>query len=473
MRVHRPRWSPYRYTRWRWHVLFAVIDALGWTFFAAFHVLRTARRWRHRNAAEQPVRSILLVQLDHLGDAILSLGLLRSIRERYPQARLHVAASRRNEELFSTCGLVDEVHLVPVTRFCRRGWRWIVEIVRWGWHLRRHRFDLAIDVRGDFPHAVLMWLAGARRRIGWSCGGGGFLLTDRAAYVPGRHEVLSRAAVAERLGIDITVPPKPRLEISEAALDWADAQLATLWPGHARANRAPLVALHIGAGTDAKRWPAEHWQQLAELLMLEPTASVVLVGTHDDTDVARQIEDTALGPRRSCLNLVGRLSLSQLAAVLRRADLFIGADSGPAHLAAAVGTPVIALFSGTNDPQQWRPWGTAVTVLRQAPHCSPCHREVCLWSDHPCMRGIAPEAVFHQAAEALGSAPSRVRIAHQSCIKAPKGIDAIEKAPIGRRQGGRRFASKTWWTMPTLRWVLATWMASVAAIYLWNMLAYR
>src|SRR5262249_10853147 len=153
-----------------------------------------------RPAPYDETRSILVVQLDHLGDAVLSLGLLRALRGHYPAARLHVLAAPWNVELLITSGSVDHVHVMKCPRFARRGgWKWQADLVRGSWRLRRHRFDLAIDVRGELPHAILMWLAGARRRVGWPCGGGGFLLTDGVPYVRGRHEVQSRAAIAKVL----------------------------------------------------------------------------------------------------------------------------------------------------------------------------------------------------------------------------------------------------------------------------------
>jgi ADP-heptose:LPS heptosyltransferase len=82
--------------------------------------------------------------------------------------------------------------------------------------------------------------------------------------------------------------------------------------------------------------------------------------------------------------------------LIAEAELFIGADSGPAHLAAAVGTPAIVLFSGTNRVEQWRPWGARVAVLRHEVACSPCHRQTCPWADHPCMTRLAPNEVLHQ-----------------------------------------------------------------------------
>jgi lipopolysaccharide heptosyltransferase II len=375
----------YRYTRWRWHIVFAAIDLLGWCLFGP---MRLVQAWRRRRSPPREPRSILVVQLDHLGDAVMSLGLIRALRRRYPATNLTVLCGEAARELFLARPEVNAVSCMRATRFSRRGGRrWIINLVSWGWRLRRRKFDLAIDVRGEFPHALLLWLSGARRRLGWASGGGGFLLTDRLRHVPGRHEVLSRAALLAALGVrdDDFAPPKlerpPRGE-----------------------KHQPLVVLHVGAGMPAKRWPARHWQELAGRLIVEFNAQIVLVGGVEDGALAQQIIANEFCGQRGSLpigNCVGKLTLTQLSNVLRRADLFIGADSGPAHLAAAVGAPVVALFSSTNDPAQWRPWGAKVVVVRHAPACSPCHLEVCPFVDHPCMHGLSPEAVMHEVRKLL------------------------------------------------------------------------
>ncbi len=100
-------------------------------------------------------------------------------------------------------------------------------------------------------------------------------------------------------------------------------------------------------------------------------------------------------------NMCGQLSIEQLAALLVRADLLIGSDSAPAHLAMAVGTPVVAVFSGTNNESQWRPWGESVRTVRHPTSCSPCHEHRCPLADHPCMTGLRPLAVLAAAGELL------------------------------------------------------------------------
>jgi heptosyltransferase-2 len=454
-------------------VVFALIDALGWLVFAPFKLCLAVAR---QVTASHEVRTILVVQLDHLGDAVMSLGLLEALRERFPTARLHVLTSPWNDELFTSCVHIDHVHVMSVTRFSRRGGlAWLAELVRWGWRLRRHRFDLAIDVRGELPHALLLWLSGARRRIGWACGGGGFLLTDRVPYATGRHEVLARAAIAERLGISLAEVPPPCLEPAEPALRWAEEQLAAAWASDDKDRRpGPIIAIHVGAGMPAKRWPAESWRELADCLIRRHGARIVLVGTRQDHELAEVVcgsDNAGRDPRP--LNLAGRLSLARLAAVLRRAELFLGADSGPAHVAAATGTPVLALFSGTNDPNQWRPWGREVAVVRHSPACSPCHRETCPWADHPCMRAISPAMVADLAGKMLGLRATEP--AAGTGREAPTCLHPQTSTSDRARSRARariRTVSSTI-TSTMLRWLVAGWMAAVAAVYLWHMLVQR
>lgn len=276
-------------------------------------------------------------------------------------------------------------------------------LLRTGWQLRRRKYDLAIDVRGEFPHAIAMWLCGARRRIGWHAGGGGFLLTQSAAFVPQRHEVASRAALASLVcGRDVSpAEVAPRLSVPRPR-------------GAAVPPQVPerAIGLHIGAGTTAKAWPQTAWVALVrELRRAHPPQSILLLGAQGERELARwilqavQSDDDALRLRRGAtvakhnvspiIDLTGQLTLVELARVLQSCAALVGADSGPAHMAGALGTPVVGLFSGTNHVPQWRPFGEHVTVLKHDVPCSPCHRERCPVPGHPCMSGITP---FHVTA---------------------------------------------------------------------------
>src|SRR5262249_20858886 len=136
-------------------------------------------------------RRVLLVQLDHLGDAVLSTPLIAELRAAFPEAGIDVLASPSNHEVFEADPQVDRVGVAERTWFERRPDRWALLTAVWslGRSLRGIGYDLGIDVRGDVLSVIVLALAGVPRRVGWSMGGGAFLLTDVAGWIPGRHEV--------------------------------------------------------------------------------------------------------------------------------------------------------------------------------------------------------------------------------------------------------------------------------------------
>lgn len=387
-----PSQGPYRYVRARWHIVFAILDLVGGLLWALPRLAKRCRVLGKQTAETPGVRRLLIVQLDHLGDALMSTAMLTPLRRSYPTAEIHVLASPRSAAVFCESAEVDRVHVWDGYRFDGRPWwQWTPGLVATALRMWTWRFDLGFDVRGELPLAALLWLSGVRRRVGWACGGGGFLLTANAPFVAGRPELESRRELLLAAGVAV------------------NGRLQTTWPLEPTAKRCiaerlnavghgagPLLVIHTGAGTAAKRWPVEHSRQLIARLLLDRNGddrpTLILVG--GEADRGRSAH-AALGLKSDRLhNWTGELSLPQLAALCAQATLFIGADSGPAHLAAAVGAPVLALFSGANLAEQWRPTGQRVAILRHPVACGPCHRQECPWSDHPCMSGISPAQVL-------------------------------------------------------------------------------
>lgn len=408
-RLQRRPLGRYRYVRLRWRVLFALVDLLGAVLW------RIARALRGRTAGRGPAAAqradhpnvVLLVQLDHLGDAILSTAMLPALRERYPRASIEVLCGAWNREVFEASAEVDRVHVSRVNRFARSCLRvaWIPATIWWGLRLRG-KVDLGVDVRGEFPVAVILWLAGARRRVGWDCAGGGFLLTDQCEFVPDRPELQSRRALLNLLGVPgprVADAWRPRLRPCPQAEQRVARWLAQ--DGLPDGRHGPRVVFHLGAGTQAKQWPVRHWQELLGRVLVDCGAQVVLAGSDADRTTAARVLGGRPWPR--VIDWTGRLGLVELAALLRRADLLVGTDSGPAHLAAAVDTPAIVLFSGTNNPRQWQPRGRHVVVLRHRVECSPCHRARCPWVEHPCMAGLHPRQVAAAVRGVLGGLRAR------------------------------------------------------------------
>lgn len=412
----------YRYSKLRWRVLVHALDAVGAVLMALWRLVRRAPR------ITDP-KSILIVQLDHLGDAILTTPILPRLRAAYPGARIDVLASPSNRAVFAADPNVDRVVVAEKNWFARgpSGWALGSAVWRLGRSLRGEKYDLGIDVRGDVLTVLVLALAGVKRRAGWAMGGGGFLLTDVAEWEPGRHEVRSRLALLHALGL----PDEDDARVSIGVSDDDRARVARLlrdaWPERRRSHamkkvlatrsnllsrppaphrfdrraidpdrlhagrfgeEAPLLAVHLGAGTRAKRWPVTHWRTLIAKF-LDAGWRVVIVGGPDDAGLASSFAD-----HPDVRDWAGRLAVTETAALLERADLFIGSDSGPAHLAACAGVPSVILFSGTNRVRQWRPWSRRSLVLRKKVGCRPCHHKSCPLADHPCLAGLSPDRVY-------------------------------------------------------------------------------
>lgn len=393
----------YRYSRLRWRVLVHLIDGIG---FALMWLVKLVRPYQN----EPGINRILIVQLDHLGDAVLTTSMLDGLKHRWPQARIDVLASATNAEVFKASSLIDQVHIAERNWFERRSGCWAMLTAAWdlGRRMRPNEYDLGIDVRGDILSIFLMVLAGIPRRSGWAMGGGGFWLTEIANWVPGRHEVLSRMAILDALDAQLPEPKLPRvaLRITAADRQAIDRHLCRLWTPHQWLSAcfrsgsslyqntrlvAPLVVVHPGAGTQAKRWPLAHWRRLIGNLRDEGFF-VAIIGCAEDQPIADMV-----GHKPGVIDLTGELQLTETLALLERSTLFIGVDSGPAHLAAVTETRSVVLFSGTNRISQWRPWSNQVLGIRHRVPCSPCHQKLCPLAEHACMRGITPERVLKTA----------------------------------------------------------------------------
>ena len=386
-----PHGSRYRYAKPRYRWLFSLVDAIGAPMAWA--------RQRHKLLAYEP-SSILIVQIDHVGDAVLTTPLIRTLRDRFPQSPIDVLASCTNREIFESNPFVRNVH-VSLRNWLERapGRRaFFSEVFQQARKLRKFRYGLGIDPRGDFLVTLLLWLAGVPRRLGWACGGGGFLLTDIANWEANRHELDARQALLAPLGI------RRASTVQRLFPSWENQYHARELLASLPDPEGPLAVLHIAAGTLAKRWPVDHWDKFIGLLRHDWSGSILLVGEFRDRVIARQLARSHAG----VFDRTGQESLMELAALLGEADLFVGADSGPAHIAAAMGTPSVVLFSGTNRSECWRPFGPHVQVLSHPVSCAPCHRQRCPLANHPCMAGIRPAAVLDAARQVMRVGPRHV-----------------------------------------------------------------
>lgn len=337
---------------------------------------------------------VAVLRLDHLGDLCHALPALRALRQALPAARVDLWVGPWGRDLAGLFADVDQVQVAQADWFRRPRrveWPWR-QILGLGRALRAGGYDAVVDLRGDLRHHIAAALSGAPIRVGQTLTAGAFLLTHPGRWRPELHEQEQSLRLLADAGLAVPsrLARKPYLRLPASARAEATRLMRSVG-----ATRSPIM-VQAACGTQAKRWPAEAWRAVLEGL---PGRDPVLVlGSAEERAEMRAL---VRGLRRSHAVVAGRLSLPGLAALLARARLLLSVDSGPAHLAALQGRPVLSLFSGTNRAGQWAPRGPKVRVL-QAPGlpCSPCELAACPY-DNACMRALEPRQVAREAARML------------------------------------------------------------------------
>jgi len=333
---------------------------------------------------------VLVVRLGAIGDVVNALVFATALKEAQPAIELGWVVHDLALPLVEGHPAVDRVHL------WRRGggWQGLRRLVG---DIRRERYGLAVDLQRIFKSAFLARLSGAPRVLGYDRA-----RTKEASWLwtseripagdPKAHMVEQYLEVVRHLGVAHprarhALPPDP-----EAAA-WARELVDQL-------GSAPIV-MTLGATKPANRWEPERFGQLAVLLRQQVEAPVCLVGGLADREAGERASKVIAG-EPGVRSLVGRTSLRQLIALCREARLFVGCDTGPMHLAAATGTPVVALF-GPADPRRTGPWGNEHRVVRVPPPCAPCNRKLCNQPRHACMEDITVELVLAAARERMAA----------------------------------------------------------------------
>lgn len=323
---------------------------------------------------------ILVVAPNWLGDAVMALPFLRALSRGRPAVAIHVLAGRAPAAVFRADGLAAVLR--------RRG-----SLVSDVLSLRPYRFSEAWLLPNSFRAALIAFLGGARERIGYDTDRRGVLLTHALPPPPPtRHQLRDYDALLAARGIEPDFEP-PRLRIPAEAAAAAERALlsAGLPPGD-----APILLAPGAAFSWTKRWPPERWGILAALLARSGAKAAFVIGPGEQEIAAR-----AVGHAGIPVPVLGAdLDPVELAALLARARAVVSNDSGPMHLAAAVGTPVVAIF-GPTDPGRTGPSGVPSRVLDRYIFCSPCFLKECPYR-HECMTGIGPEEVL-SAVSAMSS----------------------------------------------------------------------
>ena len=333
---------------------------------------------------------LLIVKTSSIGDVIHALPVVQALKEAAPQATLGWVVRRRCADVLRGNPCVDHLYVMPDKPSVGELWALRTE-------LRAGRYAMALDMQGLLLSGLVTWLSGASVRLGWDRNRESNALFLTHPIVPGkakdRHEIDLLYGFAEALGVHAMHPeftPQPYLAAEGAAR--AHEWLAGL--------PRPWVALNVGASRAYKRWPTDRWAEVASALTAKGQG-VVFVGDKNDAEVVAQITPSLRSSVSRYVDLAGKTTLRELASVLAACNLLVTADTGPMHIAVAVGTPVVALF-GATDPARHGPYGARNVILHDpVPGLLLSGKRPTEEIGAACMARIAPQDVLAAVAAKL------------------------------------------------------------------------
>jgi len=365
------------------------------------------RKTSDRISAANP-RRILVYMPTWVGDVVMTTPALRALRERFTGAHIALICRGNAVPILADNPLIDEI--IPLARSKKRGpFASIADTLTNARAIRGGTFDVAILLSNSFRAAATIRWAGVRRRVGYDRDRRGWLLTDRVA-VPrdgGQYKMISAVRYYNDLAIMLGCEdPGDRLELTTDEDD--EHIVGDLLAGWGVANHHPLVVINPGASFGpSKLWPPERFAALADRLVVERDAVVVITCGPGEQELARRIHETMEQPSRVCDDPM--LTLGQLKAMIRRCDLLLNNDTGPRHFAKAFDRSVVTVFGSTHPGWTDTDYANERKVRIEV-DCGPCHIKVCPLEHHKCMTGVTVNMVHDAAVELLDGSPARLEV---------------------------------------------------------------
>jgi lipopolysaccharide heptosyltransferase II len=350
---------------------------------------------------------ILLVRLRPIGDVVFTTPLLSALRRHYPEAHISYVVEPDAAPIVEANPHVNELIVVPR----RRGMARIVDDIRIARRLASGRYDLAIDLHGGPRSAWLTWASRAPKRIGYTIAGRSWMYTQvvpRSRDLTPRHSVMNQWDLLAPLNIPPLDPARDPLQMPDVP---QAARSIHAYLDRSRIEpRDALIVIHVSASTRFKRWPEDSFVSLVTRLIRQGSnRKVFFTSGPSDIEAAQRIADAArkdLGPLGTAILESQQFTLPELRALIARAALFVGGDSGPLHIAATTPVPIVELLGPTLAERSF-PWRdprfySEIIDPGELP-CRPCHQRVCVPGDFRCLTGIGPDRVLAAAERALRS----------------------------------------------------------------------
>lgn len=351
----------------------------------------------------------MLVRLRQIGDVVFTTPAVHALRRRFPDAHLTYIVEPAAAPVVAGNPHLNEVIVAPR----RGGVRGLLDDLALGRRLRTRQFDLAIDFHGGPRASLLTWLSRARVRIGYQVAGRSWIYTRPVARPRGlrpRHSVVNQWDLLATLDIP---PPDPSVSPMEMVADRAAAVAVAERLVRVGVTKGdPLVVIHVSAGNPFRRWPAAHFVELlTALAMDDPARRIIVTSGPSEGEAAGRVISGARarlgGDAARRILACGEFSLAELRALLDRAALYIGGDSGPLHIAATTSVPIVGLY-GPTLPIRSAPWRSDACVTESVDAgplpCRPCDQRACEPGDFRCLTSILPAQVAEAARRALARA---------------------------------------------------------------------
>jgi ADP-heptose:LPS heptosyltransferase len=339
--------------------------------------------------------------LREIGDVVFTTPAVRAVRARFPHAHLSYLVEPAAALVVASNPHINEVIVVP-----RKN---VLADVALGWRLRARRFDLVIDFHCGPRASLLTWLSGAAVRVGYDVPARGWMYTMRSSRpreLRPRHAVQNQWDLLTLLGIP--EPDRQRSPVEMAVDSTAAARIADRLARAGVSTTDRLILVHVSAGNPFRRWPQEAFSKLAAALAARDGTRVLLTSGPSEVEAANRIAAEARRRLTSGLGdrvlTLGDFSLAELRALLDQVVLYIGGDSGPLHIAATSGVPIVGLY-GPTLPVRSEPWRDPRLITESVEvtglECRPCDQRTCTPGDFRCLTRISPEAVLEAADRAL------------------------------------------------------------------------
>ena len=380
----------------RERALVRLADTLLWPISMARRVPTLRRVFDGAHGAAP--RRILCLRLERIGDLLMTLPALAELRTLAPDAEIDLIVGSWNRDIAGAIPGITRVEMADAAWLTRDGKGsatapLLARAATW----RSRQYDLAINFEPDIRSNLTLGAVRAMRAAGFVSGGGGAVLDVRLDYDATSHtEDNALALVRAALGASSGTTPMPVLAIPDQSRAEAERRLAVLPDGR-------RIGLHVSGGRAIKQWPDSRFRDVAEHVVRTRDASIVLTGAPGDRAQV-EIVRSAL-PADRVLDLSEGTNLLTTAAIVQQLDLFVTGDTGPMHLARAVGTPIVAVF-GPSDPRRYGPRGVRDVIVRIDLPCSPCNRirlppARCTGHTPDCLNGVATAQVLAAIDEAL------------------------------------------------------------------------